>query len=203
MVLELLVRRVATSSVAGFPKAPCSKGFGQLVSGAATASPKSCHAGRRNVAGRALVAASASTGVTTSSTFSLVSKPNRLCLTGWRAGGRSFSNWWKKYVDGRNPDQPHGVIVAGFLREEGIDPYLMSRAEIERMRQYYLTEFRYLHVRMREKDPKVTEAQVDAMPEHERRSMALECVRQYRTKLIEQFRESYPYSPPSSSSERA
>mmetsp|Transcript_7268 Transcript_7268/g.16465 ORF Transcript_7268/g.16465 Transcript_7268/m.16465 type:complete len:138 (-) Transcript_7268:40-453(-) len=61
---------------------------------------------------------------------------------GW-GGRRPFTNWWNKYVDGVNPDRPHAVAVSAFLREEGIDPYLLRRDELEDFRKKYLTQFRW------------------------------------------------------------
>uniref|UniRef100_A0A7S2G046 Uncharacterized protein n=1 Tax=Alexandrium andersonii TaxID=327968 RepID=A0A7S2G046_9DINO len=58
-------------------------------------------------------------------------------------GYRPFTNWWQRYVDGCNPDRPHGVVVAGFLRDQGINPYLIQRDELEDLRAKYLMEFRY------------------------------------------------------------
>ena len=31
--------------------------------------------------------------------------------------------WANRWVDGSNPDNPHGAAVAAFLRDETIDPY--------------------------------------------------------------------------------
>mmetsp|Transcript_51909 Transcript_51909/g.150820 ORF Transcript_51909/g.150820 Transcript_51909/m.150820 type:complete len:134 (-) Transcript_51909:625-1026(-) len=56
---------------------------------------------------------------------------------------RPFTSWWKRYVDGLNPDRPHAAVVSTFLRAEGIDPYLLQRDELEDMRTKYLTEFRW------------------------------------------------------------
>merc|ERR1712190_154964 len=56
---------------------------------------------------------------------------------------RGFTNWWHRYVDGRNPDNPHAAAVSAFLREEGIDPYLLPRDEIEDLRKKYLTQVRW------------------------------------------------------------
>eukprot|EP00929_Paragymnodinium_shiwhaense_P070240 TRINITY_DN35567_c0_g1_i1.p1 TRINITY_DN35567_c0_g1~~TRINITY_DN35567_c0_g1_i1.p1 ORF type:complete len:162 (-),score=29.62 TRINITY_DN35567_c0_g1_i1:28-513(-) len=57
---------------------------------------------------------------------------------------RQFAtNWWKRYVDGRNPERPHGADVSKFLRADGIDPYLLSRDDVEDIRRAYLQEFNY------------------------------------------------------------
>uniref|UniRef100_A0A7S0ZQL3 Uncharacterized protein n=1 Tax=Noctiluca scintillans TaxID=2966 RepID=A0A7S0ZQL3_NOCSC len=56
---------------------------------------------------------------------------------------RFFTNWWHRYVDGENPDRPHGAVVSNWLRTKGVDPYLMPRDETEDIRKCYLTEYRY------------------------------------------------------------
>eukprot|EP00933_Yihiella_yeosuensis_P010697 TRINITY_DN117494_c0_g1_i1.p1 TRINITY_DN117494_c0_g1~~TRINITY_DN117494_c0_g1_i1.p1 ORF type:complete len:140 (-),score=19.28 TRINITY_DN117494_c0_g1_i1:151-570(-) len=52
---------------------------------------------------------------------------------------QSFTSWWHKWVDGKNPASPNASRLSNFLRQEGIDPYLLPRDEIEDFRKKYLT----------------------------------------------------------------
>ncbi|CAE8611094.1 unnamed protein product [Polarella glacialis] len=54
-----------------------------------------------------------------------------------------FTNWWHRWVDGKNPDSPNGAAVARFLREEGVNPYMVPRDELEDFRKHYLTQLNW------------------------------------------------------------
>ncbi|CAJ1402884.1 unnamed protein product [Effrenium voratum] len=56
---------------------------------------------------------------------------------------RSFTSWWHRWVDGKNPDNPQAAEVSDWLREQKIDPYLIPRDEIEDWRRQYLMRKHY------------------------------------------------------------
>ena len=53
------------------------------------------------------------------------------------------TNWWKKFVDGTNPDNPYHRHVAEFFEAQKIDRYRLQRPDLEHWRRWYLQEYRY------------------------------------------------------------
>eukprot|EP00397_Hematodinium_sp_SG-2012_P061841 GEMP01082553.1.p1 GENE.GEMP01082553.1~~GEMP01082553.1.p1 ORF type:complete len:120 (+),score=31.50 GEMP01082553.1:131-490(+) len=49
---------------------------------------------------------------------------------------RWFTNWWHKYADGENPDNPIGRKLAQMMRKDKLDPYLMHRRDVEDFRKF-------------------------------------------------------------------
>eukprot|EP00747_Dinoflagellata_sp_TGD_P081898 gnl/TRDRNA2_/TRDRNA2_161486_c0_seq2.p1 gnl/TRDRNA2_/TRDRNA2_161486_c0~~gnl/TRDRNA2_/TRDRNA2_161486_c0_seq2.p1 ORF type:complete len:146 (+),score=26.47 gnl/TRDRNA2_/TRDRNA2_161486_c0_seq2:49-486(+) len=98
-----------------------------------------------------------------------------------RPQSRRFTSWWHRWVDGKNPDNPHAVTIASFLRSEGIDPYELPRDEIEELRKNYLTELRFFvsNKDASEEDP-------------ERVEEALKLLKQGKAKLrLQSWRDEY------------
>jgi len=54
-----------------------------------------------------------------------------------------FLTWWKKYVDGKNPEDWARADTAVFFRTQGIDPYALKKELLDDFRKYYLMEFNW------------------------------------------------------------
>mmetsp|Transcript_127387 Transcript_127387/g.407731 ORF Transcript_127387/g.407731 Transcript_127387/m.407731 type:complete len:136 (-) Transcript_127387:64-471(-) len=94
---------------------------------------------------------------------------------------RTFTNWWHKWVDGKNPDSPPAVVVSKFLRSEGIDPYRLPRDELEDFRNKFLMEARWF-AKAEDDDGKYGEA--------------CELLKAKRSAILDQWRDQHPLPPP-------
>ena len=88
------------------------------------------------------------------------------------------TNWWKKFVDGTNPDNPYHRHVAEFFETQKIDRYRLQRPDLEHWRRWYLSEYRY--------NTPETE------PESDRKQKAFELCKEKFAPQVQQLQRKYP-----------
>ncbi|CAL1132127.1 unnamed protein product [Cladocopium goreaui] len=103
---------------------------------------------------------------------------------------RYFTNWWQKWVDGKNPDNPKNALVSRLLRQEFIDPYKIPRDELEDFRRQYL--FRYEYPEWEAGDNKSTAD----MESEEYKQDAWERLRRKKGHIMERWKGLYALQAP-------